>query len=44
MSDSYWCRLTAALRVLLGMHFLSDALVGCGIGSALGYFACHLVR
>jgi len=33
-----FCALSvAASRVILGMHFLSDVLVGCAIGSGLGY-------
>lgn len=29
----------AVSRVIVGMHFLSDVLVGSGIGALLGYFA-----
>ncbi|HUJ22782.1 MAG TPA: phosphatase PAP2 family protein [Bryobacteraceae bacterium] len=32
----------AASRVLLGMHFLSDVIVGSGIGAVLGYLAALL--
>ncbi len=32
----------AASRVLLGMHFLSDVVVGAGIGMTLGYQASRL--
>ena len=32
----------AASRVLLGMHFLSDVIAGCGLGAALGYGAAVL--
>ena len=34
----------AASRVVLGMHFLSDVVVGCLIGSTLGYLAFALLR
>ena len=34
----------AASRIVLGMHFLSDVVVGAGLGVALGYTACILYR
>lgn len=34
----------AASRILLGMHFLSDVVVGAGIGTTLGWLAHHLAR
>lgn len=35
----------AASRLVLGMHYLSDVIFGCAIGTALGYFAfCLAVR
>jgi undecaprenyl-diphosphatase len=34
----------AASRIILGMHFLSDVLVGAAAGSLLGYFALNLLR
>jgi undecaprenyl-diphosphatase len=38
-----FCALSVAIsRIVLGMHFLSDVLAGCLIGSSLGYF-CFLV-
>jgi undecaprenyl-diphosphatase len=34
-----FCSLSIAIsRVVLGMHFLSDVLVGAALGSAIGYF------
>jgi undecaprenyl-diphosphatase len=33
----------AASRILLGMHFLTDVLVGIGLGALLGLFAFHLL-
>lgn len=33
----------AASRILLGMHFLSDVLVGCLIGAGLGYGSFRLL-
>lgn len=34
----------AASRVVLGMHFLSDVLAGCALGSFIGYVACLAVH
>ena len=35
-----FCAVSVALsRIVLGMHFLSDVLAGCLIGSSLGYFS-----
>lgn len=34
--------LIAASRIILGMHFLSDVLVGSGIGIGLGYAIYHI--
>jgi undecaprenyl-diphosphatase len=34
----------AASRVVLGMHFLSDVLVGAAIGTALAFATTHLIR
>lgn len=34
----------AVSRVLLGMHFLSDVVVGSGVGAGLGYAAVLLIR
>lgn len=34
----------AASRIVLGMHFLSDVLAGCTLGSFAGYIACLAVR
>ena len=34
----------AASRIILGMHFLSDVLVGAAAGSLLGFFALNLLR
>jgi undecaprenyl-diphosphatase len=34
----------AASRVILGMHFLSDVIAGCLIGTALGYSSFALLR
>src|SRR5712692_10001625 len=34
----------AASRVLLGMHFFSDVVVGSGVGAGLGYSAVLLLR
>lgn len=34
----------AVSRVLLGMHFLSDVVVGSGLGAVLGYTAALLIR
>jgi undecaprenyl-diphosphatase len=36
--------LIALSRILLGMHFLSDVVVGALIGTSLGYAAFHLVQ
>jgi undecaprenyl-diphosphatase len=33
----------AASRIVLGMHFLSDVVVGCAIGALLGYAAFALL-
>ena len=33
------CTLAAISRVVVGMHFLSDVLVGSGAGALLGYVA-----
>jgi undecaprenyl-diphosphatase len=39
-----FCALSvAASRILLGMHFLSDVLVGAAIGTSLGYGAAWLL-
>ena len=39
-----FCALSVAIsRILLGLHFLSDVLVGCVIGIAIGYSAYLLV-
>lgn len=39
-----FCALSvSASRVVLGMHFLSDVVVGCIIGSAIGYSAFALL-
>jgi undecaprenyl-diphosphatase len=39
-----FCAFSVALsRILLGMHFLSDVLVGAAIGSGLGYAAALLL-
>jgi len=36
----FFCAISvAASRIILGMHFLSDVLAGCLIGSGLGYIA-----
>jgi len=35
----------SASRLVLGMHYLSDVIAGCAIGSGLGYFAyCLALR
>jgi undecaprenyl-diphosphatase len=34
----------AVSRVVIGMHFLSDVLVGSGMGALLGYVAYHFAR
>jgi len=34
----------AVSRVILGMHFLSDVVVGSGLGAMLGYAAALLIR
>jgi undecaprenyl-diphosphatase len=35
-----WCAfLIATSRIMLGMHFLSDVVVGALIGTSLGYVA-----
>jgi len=34
----------ASSRIVLGMHFLSDVLVGSSIGALLGYAAVHLMN
>ena len=40
-----FCALSiAASRVILGLHFLSDVLVGCLLGTALGYSSLVLLR
>jgi undecaprenyl-diphosphatase len=40
-----FCAASVAIsRLLLGMHFLSDVLVGSGLGAALGYTAARLFR
>lgn len=33
----------AASRIVLGMHFLSDVLIGCALGAALGHSAFRLI-
>jgi undecaprenyl-diphosphatase len=33
--------LIAASRIILGMHFLSDVLVGCALGVLLGLVSFH---
>jgi undecaprenyl-diphosphatase len=39
-----FCALSvAASRIVLGMHFLSDVLAGCALGSVIGYIACLAV-
>ncbi|MBC8164724.1 MAG: phosphatase PAP2 family protein [Bryobacteraceae bacterium] len=39
----FFCGFSIALsRVLLGMHFLSDVVVGCMMGALLGY-SCYLI-
>lgn len=38
MPGLLFCAFSIAIsRVLLGMHFLSDVVVGCGLGTMLGY-------
>ncbi len=40
-----WCASSVAVsRVVLGMHFLSDVVVGSAIGASLGYTAALLFR
>jgi undecaprenyl-diphosphatase len=40
-----FCAASIALsRIMLGMHFLSDVLVGSGVGAVLGYAAYWLYR
>jgi len=40
-----FCAASVALsRILLGMHFLTDVLVGAAIGATLGYFAADLMQ
>jgi len=34
----------AVSRVVVGMHFLSDVLVGSGMGALLGYVAFRFAR
>ncbi|HUY15673.1 MAG TPA: phosphatase PAP2 family protein [Terriglobia bacterium] len=34
----------ALSRVMLGLHYLSDVVVGCGLGASLGYAAFLLLR
>jgi undecaprenyl-diphosphatase len=35
-----FCAFSIAIsRIILGMHFLSDVIAGCGLGAILGYFA-----
>jgi undecaprenyl-diphosphatase len=44
MAGLLFCAISiAASRILLGMHFLSDVVVGALIGSALGYAAVAIV-
>ena len=39
-----FCASSVALsRIVLGLHFLSDVLVGSGLGAALGYWAFRLL-
>ena len=37
-SSLFVASLTASLRVISGMHFLSDVLIGAAVGSLIGYF------
>ncbi len=38
------CALSIAVsRVLLGMHFLTDVIVGTGLGALIGWYAAHLL-
>jgi len=43
MVGLFFCAISIGIsRILLGMHFLSDVLAGCAVGSALGY-TCYLL-
>ena len=37
-SSLFVASITASLRVISGMHFLSDVLIGAAVGSLIGYF------
>ncbi|HEV2425185.1 MAG TPA: phosphatase PAP2 family protein [Terriglobia bacterium] len=40
-----FCAISVAVsRIVLGMHFLSDVLAGCALGSAIGYIVCVTVH
>ena len=44
LAGLFFCAISIAVsRILLGMHFLSDVLAGCVLGSALGYTAFRLL-